>query len=120
MLDEMIIIPGRSQDDTARQEWVTMGRPSKEERFTLDVLIWTQVPGRSALDAKDRIKGLVGVAEAALRDPTTGLPIGIQLTPSDGLVQWGVAEIVPAVGPLPDNSGFGANCRMAVDFWTRL
>lgn len=117
--DESVVVPGRSQDDNARQVWITSGRPSKEERFTLDVLIITQVPGRSATEAKNRLKALTAVVESTLRNSTSGLPQGILLGPADGLVQWGVAEIVPAVGAL-DVEGFGGSCRIGVDFLTRL
>jgi hypothetical protein len=116
---EMVVLPGRSQNDHAAQSWVTSGRPSKDERFTLDVLIWTSVPGRTAIEARDRIKELCSVVEQTLRDPVTGLPQGITLTPADGLEQWQVDDVIPAVGPL-DTEGFGASCRIAVSFWARL
>jgi hypothetical protein len=116
---EMVVLPGRSQDDRARQTWITQGRPSKQEDFTLDVEVWTTVPGMTAMEAKNRVAELVAVIEACLRDQTTGLPIDIGLDATDGLKQWSVSEIVPTVGPL-DTEGFGASCRIGVEFITRL
>lgn len=119
--DEMIVTPGRSQDPSAPQEWATMGRPGKTETFALDVMVWSQVPGRSPEDAVMRVRALVAVVEASLRDQTTGLPTGMgELTPADGLMAWSVSDIVPAVGPLSSGEGFGASCRIVVDFLTRL
>jgi hypothetical protein len=118
-VDEMVILPGRTLNDQAAQSWVTSGRPSKGEEFSLDVWIFTEVPGCSSLDAQRRLRDLVAVVECALRDQTTGMPAGDLLDSIDGLWQWGVADIVPVVGPLGDE-GFGGSCRIEIEFKTRL
>lgn len=117
--NEMVILPGRTLNDTAAQTWTTQGRPAKEERFLLDVWVFTEVPGMSSLDVQQRLRDLVATVERALRDQTTGLPSGDLLATLDGLQQWGVTDIVPAVGPLGDE-GFGGSCRIEIEFWTRL
>lgn len=116
---EMVTLPGRPVTDQATQRWITSGRPSKEEDFTLDVVLWTDVPGTTALEANRRLRELVAVVETALRDQVTGRPIDIGMDQTDGLKQWGVGQVVPNVYPLVAE-GFGASCRIGVEFMTRL
>jgi hypothetical protein len=117
--NEMVILPGRSLKDGTSQSWANTGPPSKDDDFTLDVLVWTQVPGCTSFEARDRLRDLTTIIEAALRDPVTGKPSGIQRTPGDGVLWWLVSDIIPAVGPL-DTEGFGASARIEVQFRCRI
>jgi hypothetical protein len=115
VLDEAVIVPGSAPPGGASQEWRTMGDVTKEEVFRLVIVMWTRVPGRTAVQAKERIEALEAVAEAALRDQTTGLPKGIS---EAGVRVWSVADVEFAVGP--DTEGFSASCRMEIQFTCRI
>lgn len=114
---EGIVLPGRLDDrPVSTQTWATMGTPSKNERFRLDILLWTEVPGETAAAAHTRLKTLVNLIETALRNSTTGRPQGIAVS---GVYEWQIADLAPAVYALKAE-GFGAQCRLEVEFAGRI
>ena len=86
-------------DSAATREWVTMGNPSQEERFVLRLTVDSQIPGRTRTQAMARIKELSDTVEAALRDQTTGRPIGLTTSNVPGLIDHTLSRVEPRIAP---------------------
>ena len=66
---EAIVVVGTPEKSASV---VTATNLSKEEQFVLQLRIVTELPGRTADEAFDRLGELLDVAQNALRDPATG------------------------------------------------
>lgn len=108
--------------------WATYGASvSKDEAFTLRVIVGTKVPGTQnrqdpnavALAALTRLLALCDVVFTELRSPTSGRPAGGFSTTVPGIISWGVDGFTDFdIGAMPE--GYGGIAEIAVNFQGRL
>lgn len=117
---EAIVVPGRKPPTSASQTRATQGAGSgKDEAFTLLVGVRTDVPGRSADEALDRLEALCDVVQTTLRSSTSGLPVGDALAAlAIPTMRWDVSDVTPAV--FPTSEGFAGEATIEVSFFTRI
>lgn len=116
---EVVAIVPTTPEDTI--EWVQMGAASREERFGLDIVIRTRVPGVPGFasgggDVVTRLESLANVVQARFYNTTTGA-----FTPPafDGVQQLGgIATVEPAV--FPDSEGWSGDCVMRLLLLARI
>lgn len=109
------VLPGGST------EWKTVGAPSQDESFRLATRIGTRVPGASQREARARLKTIVAVVEAAVRDQTTGVPAGGFVAAVGGVqyMTWRGAVVAQETYALADG-GFGAYADHELQFVARI
>ena len=121
---EMITVPGMKPPQSPTETWATLGKPGRDETYTLVVYLWSQIP--SFVDTTNehdpsrlvraRVRDLTAVVENTFRDATTGRPAGITVP---GVWKHEISSIVPTVGPI-EGGGFGASSTIDITFTARI
>lgn len=119
--DEYVDIVARVEDSTASVEWARVGDGAvgrRDERYWIDVVIVSTVPGKSRVAALERIQELTIVAESLFYDPDTGahIPVGADQPWSVGL--GGVRQVVPDA--VRSDGGWIASCLVSVAVAARI
>lgn len=119
--DEFVDIVARVEDSTASVEWARIGVGAvgrRDERYWIDVIIVSSVPGKSRVAALERIRDLAEVAEGLFYDASTGahLPVG-------GDAPWatdlgGIRQVVPDARR--EDEGWTAACVVSVAVAARI
>ncbi len=116
---EAVTIPGRVPREQMAS-WRTWGAPGQDETFRLLVGVTSRVPGRTSVEAMDRLEELCDVVQSTLRNQTTGQPAGTNLAAlAIPTMRWLVASVQPGVYPWADG-GFAGDCALEVEFATRI
>lgn len=117
--DEVIFLGGVPADAPSQE---TATNRSKDETFTLRVVIETWVPGRTALEVSERLEELADVVQSALRTAGGGLTNtfnGADPThPVPGVISWAVTATRPRHFTMVEGA-VGA-CDVDIEFRTRL
>lgn len=117
--DEWVDISSRT-DDNASVEWVRIGHDAKgrrSERFWIDVLIESSVPGKSRIAALQRLNVLKAVVESVFHDDNGNLlPVGGGEAWAENL--GGVRQVVARVDRT-DHGWIGA-CIVSIAVSTRI
>lgn len=116
---EAVTVPGRVPREQMAQ-WRTWGQPGQDETFRLLVGVTTRAPGRTSLEALDRLEELCDVVQSTVRNQTTGQPAGSNLAAlAIPTMRWHVASVQPGVYPWADG-GFAADCAIEIEFTARI
>ncbi len=76
---ESVVIVARTFDDDTVTEWASMGRLGREERYIVDIVVTTQVPGVTWVEMMERLETLTETVLAAYTD------LNSQFVPPGGL-----------------------------------
>lgn len=115
--NECVIVVGVPADRPTA-DWATMGTPSQDEDFTLQVWVSTRVPGLDRQAAFARLEELCDLIQTVLRDPVTGRPAGGFTTAVEGVLWHRVTSVAPQL--LPMTEGFGGFADIDISFHARL
>lgn len=104
--------------DDATIEWARMSQAGRDERFEVDILIRTSVPGNSRTTALDRLEELAEVAQGVFYAPDSG----VYLPPGNG-EQWastlgGVNRVTPQLWATDE--GWAGDCGVTVRVAVRI
>lgn len=117
--DEWVDISSRT-DDNSSIEWVRIGNDAKgrrDERFWIDVLIESSVPGTSRIVALQRLNVLKAVVEGMFHDDNGNLlPVGVS---EDWAVNLGGVRQVVARADRTDEGYVGA-CIISIAVAARI
>lgn len=117
--DEWVDVSSRT-DDNSSVEWVRIGAAApgrRDERFWIDVLISSMVPGRSRIAALERVNVLKAVVERMFLDADQQFhPVGEDEAWSQNL--GGVRQVVARADRTDD--GWTAQCVVSIAVASRI
>lgn len=114
-LEAVIVFGVPARTDT---RWATMGAPSRDEDFTLQVSISTRVQGQTRQQVVARLGVLAAVVEDAVRDTSTGRQTGGFEATVPGVLWWGTRGLLPQV--VATDEGFVGRFDIDIAFRARI
>lgn len=107
------IVPVVDDDDI---EWVQLGAASREERFVLEIVIRSYVPGCDGDQVIDRLEELAELVQDQFYNTTTGV---FSPPPFNGVqALGGINHVRPAV--MPSQEGWVGECSMNLELLSRI
>lgn len=108
---ETVLVTCAVADDD-QSVWPEKGLNTKRETFTTELVVATSIPNRSARQAYERCKTLVGTIDATMRDLQTGRPaVPAELT-AVGVTSWAVSSVDTVL--YPTGEGFVASAVVGI------
>lgn len=109
---ESVAVTG-SVDDDDQSGWPELGQHTKRETFSTDLVVTTNVPGRTSFEAWARLKVLVQTIDGLLRDMTNGRPLIPTTIAALGVLSWSVTSVETFCWPTSEG-GFFASAVVTV------
>lgn len=110
---ETIAVTGFVDDDD-QSTWPEKGLNTKRETFSTELIVVTNVPNRTGLEAWLRLRQLVIAIDARLRDLTSGRPTIPLVLAELGVYSWWVSAVNTSLLPAGDGGGSVASAGVTV------
>ena len=111
---ELIVILG-APPDTPEIDFADLGVVGHDEVFVIRIAVATMVPGQFGTDVMARLGELTATIETALRDQTTGRPVGINIS---AILWHRIGRIMPSLSLGPE--GVEGQCLIDIVFRSRI
>lgn len=120
--EESVIVVSRTNDDDAVAEWESMGRDGRGERYIVDVVVTTQVRGRTWAQMMERLDELTTAALELFTDDNGQFlpPGGVDADGANPYGIWTGMANAERSNQWTDDEGWYGQCRVAVRIAARI